>query len=150
MEQHFCRDCGYGGPISDFYTTGRGRPDCLCKVCRRKALRKKYNENPYRAWCINTKSYYESKGIQFYITMGELEHAARIHGRCMICGEPLLYGKKGKKQSNSPYLDRINSEDYVDGNNVLLVCARCHEAKRGLTFKEFINYCKYIYDTFSR
>ena len=152
MEEHICRDCGHKGPASDFYTTGRGRPDCLCKECRKKASRKKYEDNPYKAWAVNTRSYHESKGIQFYIRLDELERAARIHDKCMICDQSLYYGKKtnGIKQDNSPYLDRLNNEDYVDNNNVLLVCARCHGAKKGLTLREFLNYCKYIINRFSR
>jgi hypothetical protein len=152
MEIHICRDCGHEGTASDFYLTGRGKIDCICKECRRKAFRKKYEENPYKFWAINTKAYYESKGVEFYITLEELERAARIHGNCMLCGYPLYYGKKanGTKQSNSPYLDRVNSEDYIDNNNVLLVCARCHGAKKDLTLKEFLNYCKTILIRYSR
>ena len=152
MEEQICRNCEESKTLDEFYLTGRGKPDCVCKECRRKSYRQKYESNPYKSWAINTKAYHESKGIEFYIMLDELEQAARIHANCMICNTPLYYGKKlnGTKQDNSPYLDRLNNEDYVDNNNVLLVCARCHGAKKGLTLKQFLSYCKYIITRFSR
>ena len=146
MEEQICRDCEKTKSLDEFYLTGRGKPDCVCKECRKEAARKKYEANPYKSWAINTKAYHEAHGTEVYMLLSELEDAARNHDRCMICHQLLHYGKKenGTKQTTSPYLDKVTTTDYVDNNNVLIVCGRCHEAKRDMSLNDFVAYCNSI------
>lgn len=141
-----CRECGLELSESEFYLTGRGRLDCTCKTCRKTQSKERYDKNPYRAWAIHTRYYHESQGVQVRLSLDELEHIARIHDRCMLCQEDIHYGRKssGAKQDNSPVLDKITLDNFIDTNNCMVVCPRCNGAKKGKTLKQFIDYCRKI------
>jgi hypothetical protein len=128
-----------------------GSIDKWCKVCRNKHNLEWHYKNPHRSWAIATKNHHIKDGIQVYMTIDELESAAKAHGKCMICGEDLHYGKKnGSVVMNSPTLDRMNNEDYIDNNNSMVLCLRCNLTKQDRTMEQFLDYCERVLVKFNR
>ena len=62
---------------------------------------------------------------------------------CFICGAVLDWqlGNKGRMKSNSPTLDRVDNENVIRKNNILILCYKCNATKRDRTFEEFVEYC---------
>ena len=73
------------------------------------------------------------------------ELASRVDA-CVFCGCQLDWqlGSKGSMKNNSPTLDRIDNEDVIRRDNILIICYRCNATKRDRTLKEFIDYCQSV------
>lgn len=138
-----CKKCKKELELDMFYITPKGYIESRCKDCRSEYYKDYYNTHTYRHWARNTKWYHESRDIPVYMSIDELEQAAKSHLTCMICGKPLDYGRKvkGKVNDDSPTLDRLNNEGYIDNNNCIILCLKCNASKRDRTMKEFIEYC---------
>jgi hypothetical protein len=103
----------------------------------------------YRRWAINTKYKHEMRGIKVLLSVDELEGIVRTHTTCMLCGVQLSFGNK-KVLPASPTVDRLNNDNYIDGNNIFIVCHRCNATKQDRTMQEFINYCIEIGKRFNK
>lgn len=146
-----CESCGDEIESDGFYFY-RGKFEKKCKKCRRQRMKDIYTSKPYYNWARTTKRYHELKGYKVFMSVEELETAARLHSHCMICGKELQYGRKedGKVQRNSPTLDRINCEDYIYSNNCMILCPRCNASKQDMTMSEFVEYCRNVVKKFGK
>jgi len=120
------------------------------KIGKRK---KNYYTNirPRYVWVVGTLDRHKRRNIRIDISIDELEKLVLLCNKCQICGCDLdwSYGTKGGKiRPNSPTLDRMDNENFINKNNILIVCNRCNSSKYDRTFKEFITYCKDIYQKF--
>jgi hypothetical protein len=97
----------------------------------------------HRRWAHNTYFSHKRRGIDVRLTVDELENMAKTHEHCMLCGKQLYWSpiRRGKTQQDTPTLDRINNEDFIDGTNVMVVCHKCNTMKNDLTLTEFRDYC---------
>jgi len=46
--------------------------------------------------------------------------------------------------STSPTLDRVNNEDVIRKDNILILCYKCNATKRDRTLEEFVGYCSAV------
>lgn len=105
---------------------------------KRNSLRPRY------AWSVSSLQSHRVRGFKNEVTPTELELLANSTTNCGICGCELDWGKKGKKKSNSPTIDRINNEKILTVDNIMIVCSYCNVAKSTKTLTEFIEYCRNI------
>ena len=164
-ELRLCKKCGQELPISYFYLikTGFYTPEnpgfrhrckkCDLEYCRnyRKTHRKETRRKeklyectyPRRRWSIACLAGHRRRGYSIQMTSKELYSIASVTETCFICGCQLNWelGNKGHMVSNSPTLDRIDNEEVVRKDNILILCYKCNATKRDRTFAEFVNYC---------
>lgn len=105
-------------------------------------------EHPHHNWACTVVSGHRRRGIEVRLSNHqELEDFSIGKDRCACCGTELNweYGTKNRKiQHNSPTVDRINNERFIDRNNIRIVCRRCNMAKGDGTLDGFITYCRMI------
>ncbi len=109
---------------------------------------KKYRdtEEGYKhTWC-STLHRHRYKGISIDITMAELFDYIKNIKTCKMCGKPLNWSKNGKKgaEHDSPTLDRINNEDYINLDNIQILCHQCNSGKQKMTNDDYIQHCKNV------
>lgn len=77
------------------------------------------------------------------ITSEELYRLACKTDQCYICGRRLNWqlGNKGKGKPDSPTLDRLNNENVLTRDNVVILCYSCNATKRDRSLLEFVEYC---------
>jgi hypothetical protein len=168
-----CSKCRKDKDWSEFYKN-RSAPDGLaywCKDCTReyrqtdksKKRTKEYYKNnknyfsEYTTSYQNTKDGYKHnwcgtlhrhryKGIEIHISSKELFEFIQDKNTCAICGKTLNWSRNGKKGGahDSPTLDRINNENYIDLNNIQILCYQCNVGKQKMTNGEYINQCKMV------
>jgi len=46
--------------------------------------------------------------------------------------------------NKSPTLDRLDNENVIKRDNVLILCYQCNATKRDRTLREFLDYCRAI------
>jgi hypothetical protein len=51
-------------------------------------------------------------------------------------------------KSNSPSLDRLDNEDVIRKDNILILCYKCDATKRDRTMEEFLSYCGAVVSKF--
>lgn len=56
----------------------------------------------------------------------------------------------GKTQDDSPTLDRLNNEDFINLDNIQILCCQCNNFKRDRTIPELIEWCKKAIEVFDR
>jgi 5-methylcytosine-specific restriction endonuclease McrA len=103
-------------------------------------------EDGYKhTWC-STLHRHKYKGISINITTAELFEYVKDINTCKMCGKILNWTKNGKKGAthDSPTLDRIDNEDYIDLNNIQILCYQCNAGKQKMTNDEYINQCKMV------
>ncbi len=115
-----------------------------------KYRKKSYRKNPKKSWVKNTIRYHKRRGILVNITIESLLKIIMDLKYCEICGIELNWdvGNKIYFKTNSPTIDRKNNDKYIDKNNMLIVCHQCNVSKGKRKWKEFIEYCKIIYEKF--
>lgn len=163
MKTKVCSKCGIEKDVVEF-SKDKSRQDklcCQCKECMKKSWKKWAKNNkekikettkrwvkkrPHRNWTNTTLGGHKQSGYKINITKDELEKMAKKTKYCPICDVKLdwTYYTKGKKQINSPSLDRINNEKFLNKNNVQIVCLRCNRAKGEMSMNEFYKYCQII------
>lgn len=50
--------------------------------------------------------------------------------------------------NKSPTLDRLDNEEVIRSDNVLILCYKCNATKRDRTLKEFLDYCRVVVTKF--
>lgn len=157
-----CKTCGIKKPLTSFRDRNdtKDKKSYYCRECeslyahnhyvnhidKRTEQNKQWRiDHPKMAWINNTLSYHK-KDYKIMITSQELNKFIEQTTTCKICGCELDFSYYGKKttQDNSPTLDRTNNEDYIDVNNIQILCHQCNATKRNRTMKEFIDYCKMV------
>ena len=137
-----CSECGTSKPLSEFYkhqtSADRYRP--RCKICCRKAVRKRYEAPEIKEQAAKTHAIYRTKkrakvlcnlarfrakekGIAYELHSHEQEIQEIIdQGTCQLTGIP--FNLEGGKTWDSPSLDRIdNSLGYTRENTrAVLYC----------------------------
>ena len=79
--------------------------------------------------------------------MDELYDFVKDKDYCYICGKPLdwSYGSKGRgMKHNSPSLDRINNENYLDLSNIQILCCNCNTSKGNKTILELVSWAEQV------
>ena len=170
MTNKHCYKCKETKPIELFCKNHRRADghDSLCKTCKSiiEAQRRKDNNAEYtkrdKVWKVNHPIYvwadtslrsHRKKGNVVDITTKELVNIATRSVKCELCNCDLdwTYGtKSGKLQLNSPTLDRIDNENFINKNNIMILCHSCNATKRNRTLKEFHEYCKMITDNIAK
>lgn len=105
--------------------------------------RKWAQENRYRHWVYCTLGDHKRQGCIIDISIDELEKRAKATIHCPVCGCKLKWGP-GKSCDNSPTLDRINNENFINKDNIWIICHKCNTTKRNRSWKEFVEYCKHV------
>jgi hypothetical protein len=101
------------------------------KEVRRMQARKSQSNRPKEIMISHAKSRATKKGLDFNITIDDIE----IPKVCPVLGIPLVKGN-GKRNDNSPSLDRIdNSKGYVKGN-VMVISHRANLIKNSASIHE--------------
>jgi hypothetical protein len=101
-------------------------------------------------WAFGVINSHGANGIEVRISHKELVELAKTEDakKCAYCKTALnwVYGSKKKRvQDSSPTADRFNNENYLDRDNLRIVCFRCNRAKGDGTLEELISYCRRIY-----
>ncbi len=115
-----------------------------CKKCSSLHCTKWNQEHVKEAWSNNTITKHKQRGFIFHLTSSELKKFVTNIDNCFLCGEKLNWEYGRKLGDRSPTLDRMNNENFVDLNNIMIVCYKCNATKRNRTFSEFLEYCKNI------
>ena len=91
------------------------------------------------------------RGYKIELTYAELCEVALKTDSCFICGTMLDWqlGSKGHMNGRSPTLDRLDNEEVIRRDNILILCYKCNATKRDRTLKEFLDYCNAVVTKFS-
>lgn len=102
--------------------------------------------HPRDRWARNSLYTHRAKGFDVKIKPPELFAKALNTNNCEICGRELLYYKGGRNgpSINSASLDRMNNEEIITSENILILCWGCNVTKGPRTMREFHEYCKFI------
>jgi len=160
-----CSKCKKEKNIEEFVKNRRCKDGYRnpCKECNRNQQReyyhknkekwKKYNRvwrknNPVKRWCMQTISAHKQNGYKVLFTTNDLLPVAKQTNTCPICDIKLdwEFGKGHKR--NSPSLDRMNNSKIIKLNNIKIICYKCNSTKLDRTMKEFVDYCKMIFQKF--
>jgi hypothetical protein len=65
---------------------------------------------------------------------------------CFIYGIQIDWqlGNKGHMSNRSPTLDRLDNEEVIRRDNILILCYKCNATKRDRTLNEFLDYCNAV------
>jgi 5-methylcytosine-specific restriction endonuclease McrA len=89
---------------------------------------------------------HKRKGFNIDVSFEYLEQLFKITTNCPLCGCKLILTNP-KICGNLATIDRKDNEHTLTSDNVWVICNHCNQAKGNKTLKEFIEYCKVIYDT---
>jgi hypothetical protein len=107
---------------------------------------KEYRKNNYiPRWVSKTLHNHTKNGIMYSPKLKEdLLKKALEKPPCQICHKELEWYSTGKnKPTNlSPTLDRINNDNYMDIDNVAIICHQCNLKKSSETLEENLVWCK--------
>jgi len=162
-----CFRCGNSKDKSEFYSN-KSRPDLLnseCKECC-KQTRKQYHKdgkykiaykswikkNPHYAWAKGTIQAHKKRGYKISLTVKELSTLAKHTATCKLCDCELKWNQgmgDGKLKKNSPTLDRIDNENYLNIKNTQIICHRCNSIKNSMSMIELIAFCKMIVNKYN-
>ena len=101
------------------------------------------SESVYEKWAKITLSKHKQHGFLVEISREELILMADNVTYCNLCGRELNWNG-GKRTSTTPSLDRINNEDFLNKDNIQIICVTCNTKKGSMTMSEYISYCDVI------
>jgi len=79
------------------------------------------------------------------ITIDELTDIIKSVNHCYLCKCKLDWSPgKGRTMPNSPTIDRLDNERFIDKNNIAIICHECNTIKGRRTLNEFLDYCELI------
>ena len=154
MKTKFCYKCKTEKPIAEFNKdrSNKGGLQKRCRKCDNQYRREWFRKNPIKTWCSQTIRNHKTDDYIVDIKRDELMKMAIKTKKCPICGITLDYSfgtKNNKLWINSPSLDRINNEKFLNLDNIQIICRRCNATKLNRSMKEFVIYCAKIYNKFS-
>ncbi len=137
MDGKFCRKCRKWKPREEFFASRLGMYglQAWCKQCADSY----YDINRLRDWSRHTIYTHRKRGFIIEITREEIEELARSTKNCAICGREFDWIRRGKVNSHTPTLDRINNEKVLSRMTVQLVCWECNR-----TLHEFVRFCSTV------
>ncbi len=148
-----CEKCGGAFNNKVNHTQNEKIYKSLCIPCRLKMKNILYEKKlkltgkyTLTRWISNILAQHRKK---FNVNIDTLELTEKWKNitHCYICGIKLDWSYNKKKiQGNSPSIDRINNENFMNINNVQLICTRCNRIKSDNTMDNFIKSCKKIVD----
>lgn len=109
------------------------------------ARSREYEKSARRAeWARGTIRSHKCNGYTVNLTVAQIHEIASHTTHCRYCGGVLDYSKKGARgpKVNSPTLDRIDNDSFLDLTNVQIICNRCNISKVDRSHSEFITYCE--------
>lgn len=116
---------------------------CLLKESVRERPRLPPGESSFRDLFRSYKNHAKQLNLPFELDMDFFRDITKQD--CFYCGvNPLQIWRASKSATTYIYngLDRVNNGvGYID-NNVVPSCHKCNQAKRAMTFDEFINWAK--------
>jgi hypothetical protein len=118
---------------------------CFTQWMNRAEHDRKYNEeHRFLIWAKGTIRRHVHNGYLVIVKARQLAELAEHSSHCPYCGAELWYGPKNGagSQANSPTLDRVNNENVMLPDNIVIVCHRCVSTKRDRTRAEFVEYCR--------
>lgn len=101
----------------------------------------------HRQWATYSIRHHKKRGFKMSMTIEELTKRAKTITYCPMCGIKLKW-YYGNLSSNSPTVDRIDSNNELTMDNTQIICHKCNMAKRDRTMKEFVEYCRTIVEKF--
>lgn len=107
------------------------------KIWRKKT----YRNNRYHNWAYNTLWNHKQKGMQINIEVKYLKRLAEKTKNCQYCGCSLRWKASKRPYHDSPTLERINQERFINEGNITIICMRCNRMKGNRTLKEYIDFC---------
>lgn len=131
--------------VSDKRTKKRYK--LFCKECNRKHIKKYIEKNRHLTWAKETLRKHGENSIIVDLSISKLSDIAKQSVYCPFCGIKLLWEIGNGFQGNSPTLDRINNENFINAENVMIICRSCNISKSDRTLSEFVDYC---FDIFIR
>ncbi len=106
-------------------------------------------ENGYkRKWVSVSLNSHRRRGYDVRISNQQLYDFIQDKYTCAYCGTVLKWESNGGFVDNSPTVDRVDNENYIDMNNIQIICTKCNGTKRNRTHKEFVEYCNNIVQIF--
>jgi len=155
-----CKRCNRELPLTEFYNPPSGTR-YKCKKCEyeihvlyrknhpgwmTEREREYVRKNPRRRWATACLSGHRRNGYAIEMTCQELYQIALKADSCFICGVELDWrlGNKGGMNRLSPTLDRLENENVIRANNIVILCYKCNATKQDRTFKEFLHYCEEV------
>jgi hypothetical protein len=155
-----CNRCKRELPISEFYNPPSGMR-YSCKKCdyeyardydrthaefARESYRNYARRNSRRRWATACLSGHHRRGHIIQLTCEELYQIAAKTELCFICGIQIDWqlGNKGHMNNLSPTLDRLDNEEVIRKDNILILCYKCNATKRDRTLREFVEYCEAV------
>lgn len=159
-----CNRCNRKLPVSDFYNPPSGIR-YSCKKCeydyyvsykkahpgfQRERDKEYTRRNPRRRWATACLSGHRRRGYAIEMTCQELYEIALKTEYCFICGTTINWqlGNKGNMKNDSPTLDRLDNENVIRKDNILILCYKCNATKRDRTLNEFLDYCDAVVTRF--
>jgi hypothetical protein len=138
-------DCGnekiiYGGSLIRGYTKS-----CGCLVS--ETFKKKYGESSLNKIYYTYVNGAEKRNLSFSLTKEEFEKILKTN--CYYCGiSPSNIQKNMFNNGDYIYngIDRINSSKGYETDNVVACCWKCNRAKSIMSYEEFIELVKLIYN----
>ena len=152
-----CTICHKILPLSE-YSTDHRYPDrklsqCIkCRNLRQKEARDKRISNnlssPYRKrqWALATLRSHRKSGNEIIISTDQLTELAEETTHCKWCGRKLQWETGKGVTSYCPTLDRRNNENFLDIDNIDIICLSCNAGKGKLSEEEFKQYIKRMYE----
>jgi len=98
-------------------------------------------ENPHRAWAIDTIKHHKYKEYDIQVDIDGLTEYAKKTVVCEICNCELnwSYGTKGGKcKRNSPTWDRSNNGQIMRLDNTQILCLSCNSKKDTTKLNDYI------------
>lgn len=106
-------------------------------------------ENGYkRKWVSTSLNSHRRRGYDVRISNQQLYDFIQDKYTCAYCGIVLKWESNGGFVDDSPTVDRVDNENYIDMNNIQIICTKCNGTKRNRTHKEFVEYCNNIVQIF--
>lgn len=109
----------------------------------KEASKKRYfSISPLERWAKGAVYNHKYAGYVVEFTAERLMEIAMKITKCQICGcdiKPLT-----QRQPSGLTLDRMNNENVLREDNILLICRSCNNTKGSRTLKEFQEYCKMV------
>ncbi len=138
----------------------KNNPEAVTKTTRkyRSKNRDKININHlkwlstkpriYKKWAERTIKSHIDHNLNVDINLEYLTSLAENTTYCSMCGAFLKWEYGKGSVPNSPTLDRISNDKYMNMYNVWIICRKCNTLKGRMKMPDFVAYCKTIVEKF--
>ena len=102
----------------------------------------------YKKWAERTIKGHIDHNLNVDINLEYLTSLAENTTYCSMCGAFLKWEYGKGSVPNSPTLDRISNDKYMNMYNVWIICRKCNTLKGRMKMPDFVAYCKTIVEKF--